>query len=181
MSRSANITRLDVLREFRSALIKFGDEANACLEAMQSESLKGLQWLEHDRPAYWQAQLKRAFELVAQSRTALSTCQLQKVAGRTPACIEQKVAHRRARERQQYCEQQLKVVRKWNIAASHEVDEYRGRVTALRRCVDGDIPHMIGLLDRSIAALESYAGVGRAASPVRNDESKSMNLEEEQS
>jgi hypothetical protein len=124
---------------------------------MRLEMQRVLAWIEQDRPAYWQGQVRRAFDQVAATRTALSTCQMRKVAGRTPSCIEEKQAHELAKRRLQHCHDQVKRVQQWATKLNRESDEFRARLAASQRLVEGGIPRMAALLERSLAALEAYA------------------------
>lgn len=157
MSQSADITSIPAIREFRVALLKFQDEGRSSLEVLQIELQRVLQWIEQDRPAYWTSQVRRAFDLVSQTRTALITCQMRKVADRRPACIEEKQAHAAAKRRLQHCQEQIHRVKKWGVKLHQERDEFRGRMSGLSRVLDQQIPQMAALLERISTTLEDYA------------------------
>jgi hypothetical protein len=99
------------------------------------------------------------FERLSQARTQLTTCQMRTVAGRRPACIEEKQAYERAKQRLQRCQEMVGCVKQWSVKLTHESDEFRGRMAALARCVENDLPRMIALIERTSAALERYADV----------------------
>ena len=134
MSRTANITSIPAIREFKVALLKFQDEGRSSMEVLQIEIQRVLQWIEQDRPAYWATQTRRAFDLVAQTRAALKTCQMRTVAGHRPSCIEEKQAHAAAKRRLQHCQEQIRRVKQWGVKLHQERDEFgdgMGRVAAL--------------------------------------------------
>jgi len=78
---SANIRSIDALIDFRSSLIVFIEDASLAIQSMTMELQKSFEWIEHDRPYYWDAQTKRAYDFVAQTRSELDTCKMRTVAG----------------------------------------------------------------------------------------------------
>lgn len=155
----AGVLSIPALRDLKVALLKFQHEAQTSLELMRLEMQRVMAWVEQDRPAYWEGQVRRAFDQVAATRTALSTCQMRKVAGRTPSCIEEKQAYEKAKRRLQHCQDQVKLTQKWGTRLNRESDEFRARLSASQRLVEGGIPRMAALLERSLAALEAYAEI----------------------
>ena len=93
---SANIRSIPVIRDVKIALMKFMEEGRGAREVMLQEMLRAIDWVENDRPLYWEGQVRKAFDQVTASRTALNACQMRTVAGRHPSCIEEKQAHEKA-------------------------------------------------------------------------------------
>ena len=156
-AHSADVASIPAIREFRVALIKFQEDSRSSLELLQIEIQRVLQWIEHDRPAYWTNQTRRAFDLVAQTRTALNTCQMRTVAGRRPSCIEEKQAYAAAKRRLQHCQEQIRRVKQWGVKLHQERDDFRGRMSAFSRVLDQNVPQMSALLERISTTLEDYA------------------------
>jgi hypothetical protein len=170
MGEGANVRSLEALIEFRAALVQFEDTSSGALDVLQQQIHRATDWFEHDRPGYWKRRIERSFNEVAETRTAYEMCRLNKVAGHRPACIEEKQAHEKAKRQLQHSQEQLEVARRWVFKIGHEVEEYRGRVGPMRQCLENDVPRMIGVLDRMIAALESYIGIrGPSSSSVVED------------
>jgi hypothetical protein len=165
MSEEAQLRSIPALREFQAALRLFRDDAASSIDMMLMELHRAIEWIEHDRPAYWQNETRKAFELVAATRTALNTCLMRTVAGRRSSCIEEKQAHAAAKRRLQHCQEQIERVRRWSIKIHHEADEFRSRMSVLRRRLDGELPKSILLLDRMANALEGYSGYITEAPP----------------
>ena len=160
MADKAQVRSIPAIREFKAALTLFRDDSAAAIDMMLMELHRAIDWIEHDRPAYWQNETRKAFELVAATRTALNTCLMRTVAGHRSSCIEEKQAHAAAKRRLQHCQEQIERVRRWTIKIRHEIDEFRSRLSVLRRRLDSDVPDSILLLDRMATALEAYAGLG---------------------
>jgi hypothetical protein len=152
-----NVRSIPAIREFRAAVQMFLEEAEGALDMMRLELQRAFEWIEHDRPQYWQMQQRRAFDQVASTRTALETCLMRTVAGRRPSCIEEKQAHAAAKRRLEHCREQIERVKKWTIKLHHDSNEFRGQLSGLRRTLDHDVPRLAALLERSAEILEGYA------------------------
>lgn len=174
---NANVQSVDALRDVRLALIAFGERTSSAMGELRSKIDRTMAWLEQDRPLYWREQERRAYDNVATTRIAYETCRLRTVGGRHSECIEEKIAHQRAKARLDYCKQKIEVVRRWNIEASRQVDEYRGRASPLQRRVDEELPNVVAMLSRMIDALEAYADIG----PATTDPAISLSSAEDSS
>lgn len=164
---SANIQSLDAVRDVRLALIAFGERSELALAELRAKIDRTLAWLEQDRPMYWREQERRAYDGVAGARVAYESCRTRTVGGRHSECIEEKIALQRAKSRLEFCHQKMEVVRRWNVEAARQVDEYRGRSGPLQRRLEDEVPKVIALLSRMIESLEAYADVrlAEATSP----------------
>lgn len=173
MSDNARVTSIDAVVEFRGALRTFEENAAQAILTLDEQCRRGLDWLDHDAPAYWRQEVKRCSDLVARTRSELETCRLRTVSGQRSACLEQEQAYRAAKVKLQQAEEKIEVVRKWANRIRRELDDYRGRTMGLRMALERDLPRTLGLLDRTISALDAYveqtrtddAGTAEAASP----------------
>lgn len=167
MSGPANVRSLDAIREFRAALVVFLGQVGDALLALQEQVFVAVDWVENEQPRYWDREVLRAYDQVAEARVALETNRLRKEAfGHRPSLVEEKQALEAAKRRLAYCQQKVEVVKQAGISLRHEADEFLGRLASLQRLVEGDLPKMIGLLERMLAALESYAETGEAPAPT---------------
>lgn len=160
MSTHANVRSLDAVQNFRPALARFEEDAGSALAALRMEVHRTIDWFEHDCPAYWQQQIRKSFDLVAECRTQLARKQMMKVAGRTPDCTDEKLALQRAKRRLEMAQEKLEIVRKWAIKVRRASDEFMSQLSELDRTVTSDMPRMIAHLDRIVTALEEYVGMG---------------------
>lgn len=157
MSAPAHVTSIEALHTFRAALIRFAVDAIGIVETLRQEILRTLEWIEMDRPAYWKDQVRRGFDGIAQARSQLEIAQRRAFDGQGPACIEEKVALRNAKQRLQFSQDQIKVVHNWAIKLQSESDDYRSLVGHLESYLKGDLPRAIARLERMIEALDRYA------------------------
>jgi len=157
MVQYAHVLSIPAIRDFKVALLKFHQEASAALEIVQTETQRANAWIEYDRPSYWKDQVRRGFDGVAAARSALATCEMRKVAGHRPSCIEEKQALARAKRRLQHCQDQVRRTQQWATKIHQECDDFRARMSGLRRLLDADIPRMLARLEKMLTALEDYA------------------------
>lgn len=172
-SASAHVGSSDAIVDYRAALNTFLDEMNAALDAVRGKAGKALRWLDEDAPGYWRAEEQRSYDAVNSARTALTICRTQTVAGRRKSCIEEKVALRKAQDRQEVCRVQKARTRSASIDAHAAADDYRARITALERFLESELPRLLALLHRTSVALDAYSATrpaaARAQPPAADD------------
>jgi hypothetical protein len=156
MSSQANVQSIDSLKEFRVALALFGEDMLSTLGATEAELRRTLQWLQQERPGYWQDQIKRRREIASQARAELFRRKLQKTADNNPAMSEQKENLRVAEAAVQDAEKRLALVRKWQPILQQAALEYHGSVQRLKGLSAADVPSAVNLLTRLVDSLESY-------------------------
>jgi hypothetical protein len=156
MDRSAQVTSIDAIRAFRTALVKFDADARDAVTLLVLEVRKALDWLEHDRPRYWAEQLRKASEWVVQARNELDRCQLTYGSEDRPSCYEQKKALEKAKRRLRLCEEKVKTVRRWLRTVHSQMNEFNGQIARMNNCLDTDIARAVAALERMVRALEKY-------------------------
>ena len=156
----------DVLTDARAALATFEDEARAVIESVARKSDATVRWLEEDAPHYWQGAQRKANENVSATRTTFDACKLRTVAGQRSACIEEKQAYMRAKERERFCEGQRRVVRGEATNLRHGVDELMVRIRLLQRWIDGDLPKLQARLHRTAVAIAAYTATKPPAAKI---------------
>jgi hypothetical protein len=159
MSSQAAVHSIDELKNFRVALALYGEDTLGTLGTVEAEVRRTLRWLDEERPAYWQDQIKRRREQVALARSEVFRRNLQKTAEHSPAMSEQKENLRKAEASLQDAEKRLTLVRKWQPAFKHAVLEYHGSVQRIKDLAAGDVPSAVNVLTRIIDALEAYLRV----------------------
>ncbi len=159
MSSQASVHSIDDLNDLRTALALYGEETLAALGTVESEVRRTARWLDEERPVYWQEQVKRRREQVAQARGEVFRKNLQKRPDYTPPMSEQKEALRKAEASLFDAEKKLALVRKWQPRFKQAVLEYHANVQRLKDLAAGDVPHAVILLTRIIDALEAYLRV----------------------
>ena len=169
MNAPANVHSVEAVRDFRGSLLQFGEQATDCLDSLHAQVHRMIDWLEHDRPAYWQQQVRRGFGQVAEARLSLQRCRMKAVGDHRPACVEEKQALSRAKLRLEYCQQKIEVVRRCQRVVEEESNQFRGRCGQVDSLLQRDLPRMTGLLDRILVSLEAYVAVATPDPPPGSD------------
>jgi hypothetical protein len=168
MSAQAEVHSIEAIKDLRTALALYAEDALAALEAVEAEIRRTVQWLTQDRPYYWQEQIKRRREQVASARAEVFRRKLQKTPDHHPSLSEPMEILRRAEASLQDAEKRLTLVRKWQPLLHQAVLEYHGSVRRIKDLTAADVPRAIAVLTRILDALEAYLRVAppSGAGPV---------------
>jgi hypothetical protein len=160
MGRAARVTSIGVLDTTAVAIERFRAEAAAVLDELQIQTQRALEWIRHDRKDYWAEQQRRSWEGLSAARLQLQQAQVsRRIAGREPACIDEKRALERAKRRLETAEQKVQAVRKWTRVIERAVDEFQQSRTQLATWLDTDLVQAVAALNRMSASLESYTSL----------------------
>ncbi|MEZ6123889.1 MAG: hypothetical protein R3C49_12020 [Planctomycetaceae bacterium] len=170
MSESANVKSMEAVHRFRSAVVRFQEDARLCVSALEMQLLRFIAWLEHDRPGFWKREIELCYREMGEARVRYHQCQMRKVGDFRPTCFEEKKALEKAKRDLEFAQKQVPVVKYWSGAAHHEANEYHGRSSQLTQAIERDIPHLLAMLSQIIDRLEAYQNVqipgGAAAAMV---------------
>jgi hypothetical protein len=171
MSTQASVHSIDALKDLRTSLALFGEDVQSALGAVDMEIRRTVQWLQHDRRMYWQEQIKRRKEQVAQAQAEVFRRKLAQRPDYSPAYSEQKQLLAKAEASLRDAEARAAMVKKWEPALQLAVLEYRGTTRRINSIASGDVARSVVLLQKMIDALESYLRVTApsgiaAASPL---------------
>jgi uncharacterized protein YqeY len=150
---------VDALKDLRAHFALFGEDVQSAMAGVDMEARRTVQWLQNDRRAYWQEQVKRRREAVSQAQADLFRRKLSQTDESAKVYTEQKENLRRAEAALRDAETRLALIKKWEPKLQQAILEYRA---STRRIVDfarGDVPRALALLSRMIDALEAYLRV----------------------
>jgi len=156
MSGFAQVRSVDAIVRFRASLADFEKQVQRALDSLGFELQRVVDWLDHDRPAYWKLEAKRAADAVHLAKMDLERCLIFPVAGEQPACREERAALRKAQQREEYCREKREAVKRWQRELHHEMFEYQGRIAHLRRILETELPAARGFLKQIVDRLDAY-------------------------
>lgn len=156
MTHSANITSLDSLSSLKAALVEFDAAVRHALVALELESRRPLEWIEHDRTRYWPAQVRKASDAVSEARLALARCETSSTDERPRDCYDERKALERAKRRLHLAEAKVEAVRRWRHQLKKHAEEFLVETARLRAYLDSDFSRAIGSLEKMLAALDQY-------------------------
>lgn len=164
----AQVRSFDAIQMVRDELVRFANRSNDGLEGLSGEIRRTLDWIEHDRPAYWKMRVSKAYDGVTEAKANLHRCLMYPINDEQPSCAEERAALKKAEAYLDHCRQKQERVRGWAQTLRHELHEYEGRITKMRNLIDSDTPRAVALLDRTLLALEKYVS-GSAAAPAARE------------
>ena len=159
MGQSANVTSVDAIRQFAAAVIAFQEEARLCLTMLDSQLRQILFWLERDRPGFWKREIENCLRDIADARVRLHQCRMRRMGDFRPSCIEEVKDLEAAQKAMEFGQKQIPNVKRWNIEAAHEGNEYHGRAAQLVQSLEREIPRLLAILAFTIDRLDAYAAV----------------------
>jgi hypothetical protein len=173
MSSQAEVHSIDALKDFRTALALYSEDTLSALGAVEAEVRRTGQWLQQERPYYWQEQIKRRREQVASAKAEVFRRRLQKTPENSSSLSEPMEILRRAEASLQDAEKRLLQVRKWQPLFHQAVLEYHGSIQRIKDLAASDVARALTVLTRMIDALEAYLrvtpppGLGLETSPAQ--------------
>src|SRR5262249_55589365 len=112
MSRSANVQSIQTLKDFKLAMIAFGEDARNALSGVEMDLRKMRDWLERDQLGYWQMQIKRRDQEVMQARADLHRRKISQQGSDAVSDSEQKEALREAMKRLRFAEEKVALIKR---------------------------------------------------------------------
>jgi hypothetical protein len=156
----ANVQSIEAIANFKRALFKFAEAANAALTDAEADMVGVHRWLEHEQRVYWQNNVRKATELVSRCEDALRQKRVFKdSSGRTPSAVDEEKALAKARRMKEHAEERLENVRRHTPRLQREIMLYKGQVTRFATFVAADIPAAAAKLDKMVASLEAYVNL----------------------
>lgn len=163
MAGGADVKSLEAVHNFRAAVLNFQEEARLCLQALESQILKFLGWIERERPGFWKREIELCYRQHGEARVSYHRCRMRKMGDFKPTCFEELKAMEAAKKALEFAQKQVPVVKYWIANANHESNEYKGRSSQLNQFIEREIPQLLALLAHSIDRLEQYANVSAVA------------------
>lgn len=178
MSERARVDSIDAIKQFKIALWKFQEAANAALGDAEGEMQRMMVWLENEQQAYWTGQIRKRHDAVEKAKEAVRYKKIfRDSTGSLPTAIEEEKALALARRRLAEAEEKLANVKRYTRVLQKEIQLYHGSVQRLATSVQSDIPAAAAHLENLTAKLDAYVSLtpGQADSPTTGlDSGESM-------
>jgi hypothetical protein len=155
MSQAANVRSLESLKEFRSALIKFIDEAKRAISTADGEVSNTQIWLSSTQPMHWIQLERRSTELLAQAKSELFRATISQPDNPRGPTDQVRQVKRRESEIKQ-AQEKLQQTKRWSRKFEREINEYRGAINPLLSSLEGSLNKAVFIINKSIQSLEAY-------------------------
>jgi len=157
MSTQADVKSIDTLAFIKAALATFGHDSAQALGEVEIQSQRIVDWICVEQAAFWKTEVRKAADGVNQAQKDLEHCRTyKKVGDNQPACVEEKKALEKARQRLDRAEQKQEAVRRWTPVVRQQSQEAGVRLTRFREVIDLDCPKALARLERMLRALDAY-------------------------
>jgi hypothetical protein len=155
---SARVHSVQTLKDVKAAVAEFTDAVVRTLASVDADINRVQQWLTQDRPAYWNAQVRRRQDEVVKAQTDIMRKRI--IAAPEPASVvEEQKALDRAKRRLASAQQKLQNVRRWAPVWEREALLYKTACRGLAETVHRDMPRAGARLDSLMTSLEEYLKV----------------------
>jgi len=165
MPDRAKVTSLEALEDFRAKLIVYRDKASRVLDEVADEVTRARLWLETDRPAHWQNQIKQRTRELEQAQQELFSAQLS---GLRDASYTQQAAVNKCRRAIRDAEDRVKLVKQWQRQFDQRVEAPARQVEKLRHSLATDLGQAVAWLNEATKTLTAYAELSPSASSLTN-------------
>jgi hypothetical protein len=160
MSNQVKVEALEVFNRFRIALLKFAEAADQSITNADSQIARMHNWLENEQTRFWETQIRKRTEDVANAKNAVRQKKLYlDGAGRQRGAPEEEKALARAVAMLEQAHEKRDAVRKWIPRLEKAADLYRGGVSRLVSDIAVEVPRAVGLLDRLAESLQAYVNI----------------------
>jgi len=163
MPERARVTSLEAIESFRAKLIIYRDKAGRVLDGVSDEVIRTRLWLQSDRVAHWQNQIRARHRELEQRQQELFTAQLS---GLLEASQVQQAAVQKARHALRDAEARLQLVKQWNRQFDQRVEPLGRQVEKLRHTLGTDLGRAVTWLNELLKTLSEYTELSAKAAPA---------------
>ncbi len=175
---SAKVQSFDAIQRVREELLRFAHRSGDSLAEIDGQVRRMIDWVEHDRPAYWKDRVRRAFDGVSEAKAALQRCLMYPINDEQPSCAEERAELKKAEAHLRRCQQKQQRVREIASTLRHEMHEYQGRTAQLKQWIEVETPQATAELERVLGSLERYIAASGPQSAKRSSADVSQGSEE---
>jgi predicted ATPase len=154
MPDRAHVTSVDALEAFRSNLIVYLSKARPTLEEVSADVQRTRSWLEDEKRAYWENELRRRSRALQEAQQALFSSKLSSF--RETSAAEQ-LAVQRTKRAHDEAEGKLRVLKQWNRVFDNRVEPLVKQMDKLQTVLAQDMVQAVAFLTQVITTLDAYA------------------------
>lgn len=163
MPESAKVTSLEAIESFRAKLIVYREKAARVLDEVSDEVTRTRLWLETERPAHWQNQIRQLTRELEAAQQELFSAQLS---GLRDASYVQQATVQKARRAIRAGEEKVKLVKQWQRQFDHRVEAPARQVEKLRHLLSHDLGLAVAWLNEMTRTLSAYADLSPTGGSV---------------
>ena len=154
MPERARVTSLEAIEDFRAKLIIYRERAGRLLDEVNDDVTRTRLWLQAERPAHWQNQIRRLGRELEQCQQELFSARLS---GLRDSSYAQQAAVQKARRAIHEAEEKLKTTRQWHRQYDQRVEPLGRQVEKLRHTLGHELGQAVAWLNEMTKTLGEYA------------------------
>ena len=154
MPDRARVTSLEAIEDFRAKLIVYRERAGRVLDEVNDDVTRTRLWLQSERPAHWQNQIRRLTHELERRQQELFSAQLS---GLRDASYIQQAAVQKARRAIREAEEKFKTTKQWHRQYDQRVEPLGRQVEKLRHTLGHDLGQAVAWLNEMTKTLGEYA------------------------
>jgi hypothetical protein len=155
MNRTANVTSIEKVNDFRTRLCEFGAKARETLASIDMYNQRTVDWLVNQHK-FWHHEIKVRQEELVRAKIELERRKNMSKEGRGPGTADHEKNFRKAQARLKEAEDKLANCKQWRPLLEHALREYQGPARSFGGALDSDLLKAIAFLERKLLALEGY-------------------------
>lgn len=165
MAERAQVTSVEAVEAFRSALIVYLKSARATVEEACDEILRARAWVQDDRRPTWETELRVRARKLEEARAELFSARLSKFQESTALRL---MTVQRAERAIREGEAKLAMIKKWGRELENQTDPFLKQLNQLQGFLTADMGRAVAYLAQVVKALDAYASVSApgASSPL---------------
>jgi hypothetical protein len=160
MATHAKLTSIDALERFRASLIVFVNKTQSALNGESDQIRRMRSWIQTDRRAHWESELRRRARALAQAEQELLSARMTKAANHLT--LQQMAVHR-ARHALEEAQEKMRMIKNWIRDFDGEVEPLAKGMNTLRAHLDHEMPQAIAYLSELQKIVEGYTEVKKPA------------------
>jgi hypothetical protein len=162
MADRAQVTSVEAIESFRSALVIYLSKARPALEEMATEVLRAKQWLQNDQRRLWEGEMKQRAKKLERARAELFSVSMSKL--QEVSAAQQLIVHRLEAACDE-AQNKMAMLKKWDREIDNRSEPLVKQVDQFQNFVTTELPRAIAYLTQVIRALEAYADVSMGGLP----------------
>lgn len=160
MADRAQVTSVEAIESFRSALVIYLSKARPALEEMSNEVLRAKQWLQNDQRRLWESEMKARSKKLERAKAEMFSVSMSKF---QEVGAAQQLALHRAKAAYEEGQEKLALLKKWDHELDNRSQPLVKQVDQFLSFVSTELPRAIAYLTQAIRSLEAYAEVRMGA------------------
>ncbi len=179
MSDQAEVTSIDAIADFRTALLIYISKVRPLLDDSADEVYRTREWLRTSQRIHWENQVRSKTRELSDAQQALFSAELAKL--RAPSSAEV-MEVQKAKRALAAAEDKLRVIKKLASSFEKEAVPRLKQIENLRSVVATDLQEGVHFLERIVGALDLYMNspgaaqsrpnVAEASAPLESTENK---------